>query len=265
MEFCGMKYIPVILTFLFSPVLLCGQGKTAGKEKKMVTVPRSVYNPFFITPGSGPEPVASFKMDETAVTNLDFLTFVEANPQWRRSKVSRLYADSNYLKHWKSDLEIGGTGNQSASSPVVNVSWFAANAYAAWKNKRLPTVAEWEIAADGAPVNMKNQSLTEYVLGWFARPNPPVLPAVKSTYKNVYGLYDMNGLIWEWTFDFNSFVSSGDSRDSGEDAKNFCAGGAVNVSDKKNYAAYLRFSYRGSLRGNYCIANLGFRCVQNIN
>jgi formylglycine-generating enzyme required for sulfatase activity len=76
----------------------------------------------------------------------------------------------------------------------------------------------------------------------------------------------MNGLIWEWTFNFNSFIASNDSRGSDEDElKNFCAGGALNVADKSDYATFLRFSYRGSLKGNYCIANLGFRCAQNLN
>jgi formylglycine-generating enzyme required for sulfatase activity len=43
--------------------------------------------------------------------------------------------------------------------------------------------------------------------------------------------------------------------------KNFCAAASIEVNDMEDYAAFLRFSYRGSLRGNYCIANLGFRCA----
>jgi formylglycine-generating enzyme required for sulfatase activity len=72
----------------------------------------------------------------------------------------------------------------------------------------------------------------------------------------------MHGLVWEWTFDFNSFLSKGDSRSSEEEErKTFCAAASIEVNDMEDYAAFLRFSYRGSLRGNYCIANLGFRCA----
>jgi formylglycine-generating enzyme required for sulfatase activity len=75
----------------------------------------------------------------------------------------------------------------------------------------------------------------------------------------------MHGLIWEWTFNFNSFIGSTDTRGNNQvDLKNFCAAGAVNVSNKSDYAGFLRFSYRGSLKGNYCIANLGFRCAKDL-
>lgn len=241
------------------------QKKAVVFEKKMAVVHAGNYKPFFITKSDKPVAVAAFNMDETAVTNQEFLEFVKANPQWRRSKVNRLFADTNYLRHWKSDLSIGESNKNIYNSPVVNVSWFAAEAYCKWKNKRLPTVAEWELGAKGVPKNIKQKSLTDYILDWYTQPNLPVLPNVKSTYQNEFGLYDMNGLIWEWTFNFNSFIGSRDSRGNNEDElKNFCAGGALNVADKSDYATYLRFSYRGSLKGNYCIANLGFRCAKDL-
>ena len=241
------------------------QKKTVSFEKKLLKIPVGNYKPFFVTKSNKPIKVAAFKMDESAITNSEFLLFVTANPQWRKSKVNRLFADSNYLRDWESDLVIGKKNINIYNSPVVHVSWFAAQAYCKWKNKRLPTVAEWELAGNAAPKNIKYTSLTEYILGWYKKPNLPVLPNIKTTYQNVYGLYDMHGLIWEWTFNFNSFISSGDSRGNTEDElKAFCAAGAINVVDKTDYAGFLRFSYRGSLKGNYCIANLGFRCAKTI-
>lgn len=241
------------------------QKKAVIPEKKMVTVPKGVYKPFFVTKSDKPLTVAAFRMDETAVTNLEFLEFVKANPEWQRSKVNRLFADTNYLRYWESDLSIGKSNENIYNSPVVYVSWFAAQAYCKWKNKRLPTIAEWEFAANAAPKNIPYTSLTDFVLNWYNKPNLPILPNIKTTYQNEYGLYDMHGLIWEWTFNFNSFIASNDSRGSNSDEqKLFCAAGSVNVVNKKDYAGFLRFSYRGSLKGNFCIANLGFRCAQNI-
>lgn len=260
-----MKYVLPILTFIALFKLSDAQQNAAFPEKKMLTIPGGYYKPFFATKSTTPIKVLPFKLSESAVTNIEFLQFVTANPEWRKSRVNRLFADSNYLRNWDGDLLIGKKNKNIYNSPVVYVSWFAARAYSKWKNNRLPTVAEWELAANAAPRNIKYSSLTEYILGWYEKPNLPVLPNIKTTYRNMYGLYDMHGLIWEWTLDFNSFISNGDSRGNTEDElKAFCGAGSINVADKTDYAAFLRFSYRGSLKGNYCIANLGFRCAKNI-
>lgn len=235
--------------------------QTTGTVRKMQKVPAGIYYPFF---SGNNEKVNSFLMDETAVTNAEYLEFVKANPAWRKSQVKRIYADANYLRYWESDLEIGKNNRALLNSPVVYVSWFAAKAYCTWKNKKLPSVAQWEYAASAKPVNLKT-GLTEYILAWNAQPNPKMLPNVKSTYKNIYSIYDMHGLIWEWTSDFNSYTGSVDSKGNGqEEFNNFCGAGGANVKNKKDYASFLRYSYRGSLKGNYCIANLGFRCIKNL-
>ena len=259
-----MKYLLTILATAFLGVIY-GQPKAGVSEKKMVIIPAGIYDPFFIKTSPVPIRVAAFRLDETAVTNLEYLEFVKANPQWRRSKVNRLFADSNYLRHWEGDVSIGKKNENIYNSPVVHVSWFAAQAYSKWKNKRLPTVEEWERAGKAPPKGTKITSVVDYIAKWYSIPSPKVLPNIKSTYQNTYGLHDMHGLIWEWTFNFNSFIGTGDSRGNTEDEiKAFCAGGTINVKDKSDYAGYLRFSYRGSLKGNFCIANLGFRCAKDL-
>lgn len=264
--FNAMKSIWIIFLFSMVTQLCPGQTASTAVDKKMVSIPASLYTPFFKLPNTAPVHLKSFKLDETAVTNQEFLEFVRANPQWRRSRVNRLFADSNYLKLWESDLSIGKNNTAIYNSPVVYVSWFAAKAYAAWKGKRLPTVAEWEHGGSASLVNSKYKNLTAFILNWYTKPSEKVLPPVKTVCKNSLGLFDMHGLIWEWTFDFNSFIKTGDSRaNTADELQLFCASSSLYVKDNSDYASFLRYSYRGSLKGNFCIGNLGFRCAGDIN
>ena len=254
----------IFFIILFALTSLTGKPQANIAGKKMVLVPGGKFKTFYVSKTDKPIIVAPFYLDETAVTNTEYLEFVKANPQWSRSKVNRLFADANYLKHWEGDLDIGTSNKNIYNSPVVNVSWFAARAYAEWKGKRLPTLAEWELAGNAPPKNIAYTSVTDYIMSWYEKPPTPVLPNIKSTYQNVLGLHDMNGLVWEWTFDFNSFINTGDSRNTtNEDRNLYCAGASINVTNRKDYAAFLRYGFRGSLKGNYCISSLGFRCAKS--
>src|SRR5579872_267170 len=207
----------------------------------MVKIPGGKFRPFLrANDQPGTVAVPSFFLDVHPVTNADFLAFIKANPEWARSRTPRIFADNNYLSQWAGDTTIG---NESIrNSPVTNVSWFAANAYCKWKDKRLPTLAEWEYAAAARPVHMnKNAKLTTIILDWYDRPTPRTLPAVESTYKNYFGLYDMHGLIWEWVSDFNSVIMQGPDRNTGSGANAFfCAAGSLNAVNKEDYAAFMR-------------------------
>lgn len=261
-----MKIVLIYILMISCFATAFGQQKSLLRaEKKMVLIGKGIYQSFYAAKSKRPITIRAFMMDECAVTNAEFLEFVKAEPLWSRSKVNRLFADTNYLRHWDSDFDIGRSKQQLYNSPVVNVSWFAALAYCRWKKKRLPILAEWELAGSAQPKGQKQIVLTNYILGWCEKPASPFLPNVKTTYCNTYGLYDMHGLIWEWVFDFNSYVVSGDSRETvNNDKKLFCAAGSINVKDRKDYAAFLRYSFRGSLKGNYCITSLGFRCAKDI-
>ena len=72
----------------------------------------------------------------------------------------------------------------------------------------------------------------------------------------------MVGTIWEWTLDFNSVPGGEEARDPG--ARNsalFCGGGSIGALDPTDYATYLRFALRASLRADFTTGTLGFRCA----
>lgn len=206
--------------------------------------------------------VEDFLIDRYPVTNADFLDFVRSNPKWQRSKVKRIFADDGYLKHWKSDLE---PGSDMANRPVVNISWFAAKAYAEWKGKRLPTQDEWEYVARADEKSQdatKDPEFHRRILAWYGKPTPNPLPEVGSGFRNVYGVHDLHGIVWEWVGDFNTVLVTGESRqDSGIDRGLYCAAGAVGSNDPSDYASYMRYAFRSSLNARYTVGNLGFRCA----
>ncbi len=209
--------------------------------------------------------VQGFLLDRYAVTNQDYLSFVKANPKWRRSKVKPIFAESNYLRHWSGDLSFD---TKMANSPVVNVSWFAARAYAKWKGKRLPTQDEWEFVAR-ADETLKDATqdpdFHRRILTFYGKPTPSMIAPVGSVYKNAYGIHDMHGLVWEWVSDFNSVMVTGESRqDTGIDRGLYCAAGAVGTTDPSDYASYMRYAFRSSLNARYTVGNLGFRCAKDI-
>jgi formylglycine-generating enzyme required for sulfatase activity len=233
----------------------------------MVLIPTGSYAPLFVEEG---EParvgVPAFYLDTRPVTNGEFLAFVQANPAWRRSRVSPLFADTGYLGDWAGDLDPGPRAPDT--SPVVRVSWFAARANARWVGRRLPTTAEWERAASArftTPDGDTEPAYRDFVLTWFGTPSPTPLPAAGSGRANFYGVRDLAGLVWEWVSDFNTALVTGDSRgDSGIDRQLFCSGAAAGARDTANYPAFMRAGYRSSLRASYVVPNLGFRCALSI-
>lgn len=241
-----------------------GAGRGTEAPRDMVLVPAGVFRPLFRGEKDLKEiPVPAFELDRLPVTNGEFLEFVRANPQWRRSQVKRLFAEEGYLAHWAGDLELGAARPGQA---VTRVSWFAAKAFAAWRGKRLPTTAEWELAAGAGTTEAdgtKDAAFQAALARWYGTPSPDVLPDAGSGRPNFLGLQDLHGLVWEWTSDFNSALVSGDARgDTGLERGLFCGAGSLDATDRANFPAFMRYGFRSSLRAAYTVHNLGFRCAK---
>jgi len=110
----------------------------------------------------------------------------------------------------RGDVDDHGWGR--GRRPVINVTWAEADGYARWLSAvtgaayGLPSEAEWEYAARagtrtaywwGDAPGRGHANCRECGGAWDGRSTAPVgsFPA------NPFGLYDMNGNVWEWTAD----------------------------------------------------------------
>lgn len=209
--------------------------------------------------------IAPFELMATPVTNAQFLAFVQANPQWRRGNAPKVFAEARYLQHWAGPLALGA--NAQPQQPVVNVSWFAADAYCKAQGARLPDWNEWEYvaAADELRKDARRDPVwRERILAWYARPSNAALPRVGLQAANAFGLRDIHGLVWEWTRDYSALLVDADNRNQGDpDRSKFCGAGALSMDDRENYAVLMRVAMLSSLEGRDTTANMGFRCARS--
>lgn len=253
-------------TKAFSLIIICCVFQTFmfGQTEGMVYIEGSRYLPLYGRDSTVVE-VKDFEMDAYPVTNKEFKNFVEKYPKWQKSNAIKLFVDGNYLTNWKNNLELKET--EKPNSPVTYISWFAAKDYCECQGKRLPTVDEWEYAAMADETTKDARvkpSYNEQILAWYESPRSNE-NLIGQTKKNAWGVYDLHGLVWEWTLDFNSVLITGESRkDVDKDSELFCGSASVNATDLMNYAAFMRYAIRGSLKAKYSMKNLGFRCVKDV-
>lgn len=229
---------------------------------QMIKIPEGKFTIFFRENKDKQQiiDVKPFCMDEIPVTINDFHAFTMANPKFRKKQISSLYADQRYLENWNSELLSKKNLHKTGKLPVVFVSWFAARQFCLELGKRLPTLTEWEYASDST-----DPKVIEQILEWYGKNSEETASPVGMSKSNKYHLKDMHGLIWEWVEDFNSILISPDSRAKGSKGEEvFCGGGSINAEDSKQYATFMRYAFRGALKGNYTTHTLGFRCAKDV-
>jgi ergothioneine biosynthesis protein EgtB len=139
----------------------------------------------------------SFRLADRLVTNREWMEFMSdhgyQNPLlwlsdgWAKVKEegwsAPLYWEARDGEHWSMTLR--GAQPVDADAPVAHISYFEADAFASWAGRRLPTEAEWEVAAAELPVT-----------GNFAgsgRLRPKPATPCDGTLRQMFGD------VWQWT------------------------------------------------------------------
>ena len=160
-------------------------------------------------PASTPRPHDSIMQPGSLIfnKNVNAVVNMENYSQWWTWKIGA---------NWKHPQGPDSTIERQDNYPVVHIAYEDALAYCKWANRRLPTEAEWESAAQGkntdaiftwgnAPDLLNKRANTWQ--GTFPTVNEPIdgfkyISPVKSYEPNSIGLYDMSGNVWEVTSDF---------------------------------------------------------------
>ncbi len=155
--------------------------------------------------------VSGFWLDRTEVTRAAYQLFLDATG-YRPPSVEEAWAEDGWS--WKGGHYPAGTGEH----PVVLTSWYDAAEYCAWAHKRLPTEAEWQLAALG-PASAPRQypwgpdyDPARLNHGRFQQPNFDASDGFERTAPvgsfpagaTPDGLQDMYGNAWEWTADIRT-------------------------------------------------------------
>ncbi|QYY32493.1 MULTISPECIES: formylglycine-generating enzyme family protein [Cupriavidus] len=198
--------------------------------------------------------------------------------------ISQPFAIGRYevtVEQWNACVDTGGcdriatVANSAKNSPVRDVSWDDAQQYVTWLSKttgktyRLPTEAEWEYAARGGTASaywwgdqMRKGTANCKDCG---DPWSQDAPAnVGSFAANPFGLYDVNGSVWEWVRDcwHSSYKNAPTDGRSWEEAS--CGARVIRGGSWREGASYMvsstRFKYSSSVRQS----QNGFRVARDL-
>jgi iron(II)-dependent oxidoreductase len=159
--------------------------------------------------------VPAFRIGRVPVTNGEWRQFVDdggyvrqrwwSDRGWRHRQEAALSAP----QFWSPDgtrTRFGHVEEIPADEPVQHVTYFEAEAYAAWAGARLPTEVEWEKAAAWDPAAGRRRRFpwgasepTEHLANLGGDALRPALVGAYPASASAYGAEQMLGDVWEWT------------------------------------------------------------------
>jgi len=150
--------------------------------------------------------VQPFQISNRLITNREYMAFMEddgyARPElwlsagWAAVQ-EREWTEPYYWERHEGEwyvYTLGGMREVNPDAPVCHLSYFEAEAFARWADARLPTEAEWEVAAEGLPVQGNFVEANTY--------HPQAISADAPGHMPTHGngpLHQMYGDVWEWT------------------------------------------------------------------
>jgi iron(II)-dependent oxidoreductase len=173
-----------------------------------------------------PVSVPPYRISAAPVTTAEFLRFVKAGGYLDREAWSddgwewRLRAGAVHPVYWQRDGErwlrrhFDRLCPLEPRQPMIHVNWYEANAYCAWAGRRLPTEAEWELAASSEPTpDGRGITSRKRRYPWGDEPPAPEQANLDSRAlgcaevgaypagDSAFGCRQMLGNVWEWTAD----------------------------------------------------------------
>ncbi|MBK6516890.1 MAG: SUMF1/EgtB/PvdO family nonheme iron enzyme [Polyangiaceae bacterium] len=140
--------------------------------------------------------------------------------------------------------------------PINCVDYASAAAYCAHVGKRLPTEAEWELAASGGDGRTFSWGEADPTTKTACFSHPGGTCPVASFAPGAFGLYDMSGNVWEWTSTW--FALFPEDPEHGE--RRVFKGG----SWSRRWPKWLRVKNRSHWQPEKSNSWLGFRCAQTV-